>query len=292
MIDVNLNGLFWCCRAFGRHMIAQRSGRVPRRARAAATRCARCGSASASPSRSASPSASRCRSLERGPAAAPAGGARDGHRPGRRRRRHLHDRLDAPPRARAEGRARGRAPPTALAAGSAIALVAMAFLAVLREGFETAVFLLAAFQDADRPDRRRHRRGARRRRRGRDRLGIYRGGVRINLARFFRITGARARARRRRPARDRRSTPRTRRAGSTGSGRRRSTSRWLVEPGQRLAARCSPACSACSRSPTVGEVIVWLLYASRCCSSCSGPTAGGCAGARPPEPAHASAPTA
>ncbi len=37
---------------------------------------------------------------------------------------------------------------SALARGSAGALVAMAFLAVLREGFETAVFLLAAFQSA------------------------------------------------------------------------------------------------------------------------------------------------
>src|SRR4029079_3980647 len=37
---------------------------------------------------------------------------------------------------------------SALANGSAMALVAMAFLAVLREGFETSVFLLAAFQDA------------------------------------------------------------------------------------------------------------------------------------------------
>lgn len=35
----------------------------------------------------------------------------------------------------------------ALATGWATALVAMAFLAVLREGFETAVFLLAAFQE-------------------------------------------------------------------------------------------------------------------------------------------------
>src|ERR1700733_10988584 len=34
---------------------------------------------------------------------------------------------------------------SALASGSAKALVAMAFLAVLREGFETAVFLLATF---------------------------------------------------------------------------------------------------------------------------------------------------
>jgi high-affinity iron transporter len=78
---------------------------------------------------------------------------------------------------------------SALASGSTMALVAMAFLAVLREGFETSVFLLAAFQDAG------------------DTtaagigavvglvaavaigLGIYRGGVRINLSRFFRVTG-------------------------------------------------------------------------------------------------------
>jgi high-affinity iron transporter len=77
----------------------------------------------------------------------------------------------------------------ALARGSANALVAMAFLAVLREGFETAVFLLATFQAS-----------------GNALLaaigallgivvavvigyGIYRGGVRLNMARFFRITG-------------------------------------------------------------------------------------------------------
>ena len=87
-------------------------------------------------------------------------------------------------KAELEGHAAG-----ALAAGSTLALVAMAFLAVLREGFETSVFLLAAFQDAG------------------DTtaagigavvglaaavaigLGIYRGGVRINLSRFFRVTG-------------------------------------------------------------------------------------------------------
>jgi galactitol 2-dehydrogenase (L-tagatose-forming) len=28
VIDVNVNGLFWCCRAFGRHMVARRSGSV------------------------------------------------------------------------------------------------------------------------------------------------------------------------------------------------------------------------------------------------------------------------
>ena len=57
----------------------------------------------------------------------------------------------------------------ALARGSAMALVAMAFLAVLREGFETSVFLLAAFQDADRHDRGRRRRGDRPDRGDRDR---------------------------------------------------------------------------------------------------------------------------
>src|SRR6185436_15749863 len=39
----------------------------------------------------------------------------------------------------------------ALVQGSAIGLVVMAFLAVLREGLETAVFMLAAFQQSDRP---------------------------------------------------------------------------------------------------------------------------------------------
>jgi len=77
----------------------------------------------------------------------------------------------------------------ALAAGSVRALVAMAFLAVLREGFETSVFLLALFQHAESPAGARF--GAT--------LGIalavaigygiYRGGVRIDLARFFRVTG-------------------------------------------------------------------------------------------------------
>ena len=78
---------------------------------------------------------------------------------------------------------------SALAEGTAWALVAMAFLAVMREGLETAVFLLAAFNASGSP------------------LaagfgatlgivvavgigyGIYRGGVRIDLARFFRLTG-------------------------------------------------------------------------------------------------------
>src|SRR3954453_11293874 len=78
---------------------------------------------------------------------------------------------------------------TALAKGSVGALVGMAFFAVIREGMETAVFLLAAFQSATNPTAA-----------GLGALlgivvaagigwGIYRGGIRINLARFFRVTG-------------------------------------------------------------------------------------------------------
>ena len=79
---------------------------------------------------------------------------------------------------------------SALAAGSTMALVGMAFLAVLREGLETSVFLLAAFQNST--DTTAAGSGAvlgllaavaig---------LGLYRGGVRINLTKFFKITGA------------------------------------------------------------------------------------------------------
>lgn len=77
----------------------------------------------------------------------------------------------------------------ALARGSATALVAMAFLAVLREGFETSVFLVSVMQGS-----------------GSTTsaatgafvgvaiavaigYGIFRGGVRVNLARFFKLTG-------------------------------------------------------------------------------------------------------
>jgi high-affinity iron transporter len=69
------------------------------------------------------------------------------------------------------------------------ALIGMAFFAVLREGLETAVFMLAAFQSSTDPAA--TGTGAV--------LGVavaiglgyalYRGGVRINLSRFFRVTG-------------------------------------------------------------------------------------------------------
>jgi len=78
----------------------------------------------------------------------------------------------------------------AINAGGSLALAVMAFLAVLKEGFETAVFLLAAAQTS-----------------GTGRgwatlggavgiavaigigVGIYYGGLKLNLGRFFRITG-------------------------------------------------------------------------------------------------------
>lgn len=79
---------------------------------------------------------------------------------------------------------------SALATGSARALVLVAFLAVMREGFETAVFLLATFQHSTDPLA-----GG---------LGalagilcavaigwlIFKGGLKLNMSRFFFVTGA------------------------------------------------------------------------------------------------------
>jgi high-affinity iron transporter len=77
----------------------------------------------------------------------------------------------------------------ALRTGTTTALAVMAFLAVLREGFETAVFLLATFQNASSAPA--AMAGAV--------LGLvaaiglgwamYAGGMRINLQRFFKVTG-------------------------------------------------------------------------------------------------------
>jgi high-affinity iron transporter len=76
----------------------------------------------------------------------------------------------------------------ALAESSAVALVVMAFLAVLREGLETAVFLLAAFQQSTDPGL--TGTGAALGVAAAVILGylIYRGGLKINLAKFFKIT--------------------------------------------------------------------------------------------------------
>lgn len=78
---------------------------------------------------------------------------------------------------------------SALRDGTVWALAGMAFLAVLKEGFETSVFLLAAFQSSTNAVAA-----------GAGALlgvvisvlvgiGIYRGGIKLNLSRFFRVTG-------------------------------------------------------------------------------------------------------
>src|SRR3984885_9389337 len=78
---------------------------------------------------------------------------------------------------------------SALESGSGRALVVMAFLAVLREGFETAVFLLATFHASG--DATASWLGAAAGILLAAAVGyaIYKGGARLNLARFFRGTG-------------------------------------------------------------------------------------------------------
>jgi high-affinity iron transporter len=148
---------------------------------------------------------------------------------------------------------------SALAAGSTMALVAMAFLAVLREGFETSVFLLAAFQDAS------------------DTtaagigasiglvaaiaigLGIYRGGVRINLSRFFRVTGlilvfvaAGLLATSLHTAHE---------AGwFDGLQSQAVDLSWLVQPGT-VSGSLLTGMLGLQPQPTVGEALIYLLYA-------------------------------
>jgi high-affinity iron transporter len=147
----------------------------------------------------------------------------------------------------------------ALILGSSWALVGMAFFAVLREGLETAVFLLAVFGSSKDPAA--TGTGAA--------LGIvvavglgfaiYKGGVRINLSRFFRFTGfvlvlvA---------------------AGLLASAIHTGHEagwievmqaqafdlRWLVAPGSVRAALLTGMLGL-QPVPTLGETLAWLLYA-------------------------------
>ena len=146
----------------------------------------------------------------------------------------------------------------ALANGSVLALVAMAFFAVLREGLETAVFLLAVFESSSDP--------------AAGTLGallglvvaavvgylLYRGGLRINLSRFFRITGA---------------VLALVAAGLVASAvhtaheatwfnllqTRALDLTWLVAPGSIRAALLTSMLGL-QPEPTVGETLGWLLY--------------------------------
>jgi len=147
----------------------------------------------------------------------------------------------------------------ALMKGSAWALVAMAFLAVLREGLETAVFMLAAFQGSTAPLAT-----------GLGAVlgvvvavalgyGIFRGGLRINMAKFFGITGfilvlvaagllATA-------------VHDLAEAGIITVGQQPALDlSWLIAPGSIIAALMT-GLFGFQPVPTVAEVTVWLLYA-------------------------------
>lgn len=148
---------------------------------------------------------------------------------------------------------------SALAAGSTVALVAMAFLAVLREGFETSVFMLAAFQDSTDPAAA-----------GGGALlglvgavaiglGLYRGGIRINLSRFFRLTGlvlvfvaagllATA-------------THTAHEAGWVNSLQSQAIDlSWLVQPGT-ISGSLLTGMLGLQPTPTVSEALAYLIYA-------------------------------
>jgi high-affinity iron transporter len=147
----------------------------------------------------------------------------------------------------------------ALLTGSTLALVGMAFFAVLREGLETAIFMLAAFQSSTNPMA--TGLGAA--------LGvivavglgyaIYRGGVRINLSRFFRVTGfvlvlvaagllATA-------------VHEFAEAGVLSFGQQKAVDlAWLVKPGS-VRASLLTGMLGLQPVPTVAEVAAWTLYA-------------------------------
>jgi high-affinity iron transporter len=147
----------------------------------------------------------------------------------------------------------------ALAAGSVGTLVLMAFLAVLREGLETAVFLLAAFQTSTDPATA-----------GTGALlgvvvaiglgiAIYKGGVRLNLDRFFRLTGlvlvlvaAGLVASAAHTAHE---------AGWLNSAQGQVMNlTWLVDPGSVRSALLTGMLGIMPR-PVVAEVVVWVAYA-------------------------------
>jgi high-affinity iron transporter len=148
---------------------------------------------------------------------------------------------------------------TALVQGSTWALVGLAFFAVIREGLETSVFLIAAFENSLNP-----------RATGTGAVlgilvatalgyGIYKGGVRINLSRFFRFTGfilvlvaagllasaAHAAAE----------------AGVLTFGQANALNlTWLIAPGT-IRASLITGMLGLQPTPTVIEISLWLAYA-------------------------------
>lgn len=147
----------------------------------------------------------------------------------------------------------------ALARGSATALVVMAFLAVLREGFETSVFLVSVLQTSSST--------------ATATLGafigiaaavaigfgIYRGGVKLNLAKFFKVTGivlvivaAGLTMTVVHTAHE---------AGWINFGQAEAANlTWLVRPGTVIASLITGVLGVQPR-PAVVEVVAWFLYA-------------------------------
>jgi high-affinity iron transporter len=148
---------------------------------------------------------------------------------------------------------------SALARGSVLALVGMAFFAVVREGLETAVFLLAVFENASNPVA--ASTGAI--------LGLavavalgylfYKGGVRINLSRFFRLTGAVLVLVAAGLVASALHTAHEATWFNALQGRALDLS-WLVAPGSIRAALLTGMLGL-RPEPTVGEALGWLLYA-------------------------------
>jgi high-affinity iron transporter len=147
----------------------------------------------------------------------------------------------------------------ALARGSATALVVMAFLAVLREGFETSVFLVSVLNTSSNTAA--AAAGA---------VigiviavaigwGIYKGGVKLNLAKFFKVTGivlvvvaAGLFMTVVHTAHE---------AGWINFGQAEAANlTWLVRPGTVLASLITGVLGIQPR-PTVVEVVAWFLYA-------------------------------
>jgi high-affinity iron transporter len=147
----------------------------------------------------------------------------------------------------------------ALARGSSWALIGMAFFAVVREGIETAVFLLAAFQASG--DAVSASTGA---------IlgiicavvvgwGIYGGGVHLNLNRFFRITSA---ALVLVAAGLVMSAFHTAHEAGWLNGLQASTVdlSWLVRPGS-ISSSLLTGVLGLQPQPTAGEAAGWLIYA-------------------------------
>ncbi len=148
---------------------------------------------------------------------------------------------------------------SALARGSATALVAMAFLAVLREGFETSVFLVSILQNSSNSTAATAGAfigiavavaiG----------YGIYKGGVKLNLARFFKVTGivlvlvaAGLTMTVMHTAHE---------AGWINFGQATAADlTWLVRPGTVIASLITGVLGI-QPKPTVVEAVAWFLYA-------------------------------